>query len=168
MKHLRDIFNNDVEDNLSRQYLLNSALFYCLLCVSSDTCDGESLPTELSYLIKKQPLQDTVELTEVLGALVDITAKVLHDPRQQQALDVVRAVLYSGWTKIVRLVVEQDASLKEGQPNPRATPLLNELLPLSRQRDVVDFCQRNTLSATAAHDWLIHKNRQSYQTILQF
>lgn len=32
----------------------------------------------------------------------------------------------------------------------------------------MDFCQLNTLGASAAHDWLIHKNRQSFQTVLHF
>lgn len=164
---LRDIFNNEAEETLGRQYLLNSVLFYCLLCVSSDSSDGESLSSELDYLIKKQSPQDNGELAEVLGALVDISAKVLHDPRQQQALDVVRSVLYSGWSKITRSVLDQDSSLRSGKISSRAQALLEELLPVSRQREVVDFCQRNSLSATAVHDWLIHKNRQSYLTILQ-
>jgi hypothetical protein len=169
---LRDIFNNASADNLGRHYLLNSVLFYCLLCVSSNSGDGESLSSELGYLVKKQSLQGTVELTEILGVLVDFAAKVLQEQRQQQALDVIRAVLYNGWTKIAKAVLEQDSS---GQParlelrtGPHPEGALEELLPLSRQREIVDFCQRNSLSATADHDWLVHKNRQSFQAILQY
>jgi hypothetical protein len=166
VKALRGIFNNESEEDLGQPYLLNSVLFYCLLCAPSDSGDGESLPLELSYLVKKQPLRDTVELVEVLGALVDVAATILHDPRQQQALDVIRAVLYSGWTRVAKIVIEQDPSLEAEGPAHRDRPLLGELLPVARQREIVDFCQKNSLSAVAAHDWLVHKNRESYVTIL--
>lgn len=83
VKTVRDIFNNATMDNLSRSYLLNSLLYFCLLCLGSDFSEGESLPSELSYLVKKQPLQESVALVDVLGALLDVAPKLLDSPRQR-------------------------------------------------------------------------------------
>ena len=79
---MRDIFNNDGEESLGKHYLLNSVLFYCLLFVNSDAIDGESLPSEISYLAKKQSVSELTELVEVLGALVDVSGSLLTDARQ--------------------------------------------------------------------------------------
>ena len=56
LKTLRAIFNNSTDENLSKTYLVNSLLFFCLLSVATDLRDGEALPSELAYLVKKQPL----------------------------------------------------------------------------------------------------------------
>ena len=42
-----------MDDNLSGKYLLNSILYYCLLFVSTDSIDADSLTTELAYIIKR-------------------------------------------------------------------------------------------------------------------
>lgn len=123
VKALRDIFNNEGEENLGKQYLLNSIMFYCLLFVNSDTVDGESLPSELSYLVKKQSFDETVELAEVLGALIDVAGSILQDKRQQQAVDVIKAVLHNGLSKLVRAVLDKDHSSRS---------VLESLLPVER------------------------------------
>lgn len=139
--------------------MLNSVLFYSLLFVGSDSCDGESLSSELSYLIRKQSLEETVKMTGVLGLLADVAAKLLQEQRQQQAVDVIRAVLYNGWTKIAKIVMELNQVLPTDKLFSKTKTLLGEVLPSSRMRDIASFCQRSTLSASAIHDWLIHKNR---------
>lgn len=73
-----------------------------------------------------------------------------------------RAVLYNGLTKIVKLASDQWQSLER----PEDHGSLLEYLPAERQREIADFCHQNNLSQI--HDWLIHKNRQSYMFLLQF
>lgn len=41
LKTLRDLFNNSQDESLSRSYLLNSLLFFCLLSLGTDSREGE-------------------------------------------------------------------------------------------------------------------------------
>ena len=62
-KCLKDIFSNDVRDNIDGQYLVNSALFYCLLLACTDALDGDQLPSEPSFLLRRCQLgKESLEL----------------------------------------------------------------------------------------------------------
>ena len=41
-------------------------------------------------------------------ALIDISQSILENQKQQQALDVIKSVLYNGLTKIVRILIDLD------------------------------------------------------------
>ena len=82
LESLKDIFNNQMREQLDAVYILNSILFYCLLFVGTDSCDGETLQTELNYMIKKQSVELNLEVVEVLGILADMTDQILKDQRQ--------------------------------------------------------------------------------------
>jgi len=71
-----------MKEQLDAIYILNSILFYCLLFVGTDSCDGETLQTELNYMIKKQSVEQNLELVEILGILVDMPKDILKDQRQ--------------------------------------------------------------------------------------
>ena len=71
-----------MKENLDGIYILNSVLFYCLLFAGTDSCDGETLQSELNYLIKKQSSQQNLELAQILGILVDMSQVILKDQRQ--------------------------------------------------------------------------------------
>ena len=79
LESLKDIFNNQMKENLDGTYILNSVLFYCLLFVGTDSCDGETLQTELNYMIKKQSVQQNLELVGLLGILVDMSRQMLEE-----------------------------------------------------------------------------------------
>lgn len=82
LRTIRSIFSNSGQASLSRSYLLNSLLFFCLLCAGSDTADAASLPSELSFLVQRQPLQESLALVEVLGVLLDAAPAIMESPRQ--------------------------------------------------------------------------------------
>ncbi len=71
-----------MKEQLDAIYILNSILFYCLLFVGTDSCDGETLQTELNYMIKKQSVEANLELVEILSILVDMPEQILKDQRQ--------------------------------------------------------------------------------------
>lgn len=65
IQNLKDIFNNDLKEDSDTQYLLNSILCHCLLFVCSDSIDGDSVQTELQYLVNKQSLEQNCQLIEM-------------------------------------------------------------------------------------------------------
>lgn len=74
-KSIKDIFSNDVRDNIDGQYLINSALFYSLLLVCSDSLDGDQLTSETAFLVKRCQLgNESLDLARILGILADMIA----------------------------------------------------------------------------------------------
>jgi hypothetical protein len=54
-------------------------------------------------------------LIELQGILVDISAKILKEQRQFQALEVIKAVLYNGICKVLRIIMEEEEKRRRSQ-----------------------------------------------------
>lgn len=57
---IRDIFNNEMDDNLDLRYLLNSVLFYCLTFAPNDSLHTEKLSSEVSFMVSHWQSMDTL------------------------------------------------------------------------------------------------------------
>lgn len=163
-----------MKENLDGQYLMNSVLFYSLLLVTTDfgpiasnvfneirPTDGEGPSTELTHLLKKQNMAKNLELCEIVSILVDICSKILREQKQREVLDLIKSVLFNGLARIVKvLLMERNITDSKEEADP-----FKELLPLDLQVDIIKFCHTCSLSQ---NEWVMHKNRQSYQIILQY
>ena len=88
-------------------------------------------------------MSETIELVEVLSSLIDIIGKILDLPRQSQAVDVIKAILYSGLTRIAVAMNDSEASSHPEKLMKRSK--CQEILGVNRQREIMEFCQKNTL-----------------------
>lgn len=76
-KCLKDIFSNDVRDNIDGQYLVNSTLFFSLVLACTDSIDGDQLLSEPSFLVKRcQHGKESLELAQIVGILVDMIGQI--------------------------------------------------------------------------------------------
>ena len=102
-----------------------------------------------------------LELCEIVGILVDISQKILRDQKQAEVLDLIKSVLFNGLARIVKvLLMERNITDSKEEADP-----FKELLPMALQVDIIKYCHTCLLSQ---NEWVMHKNRQSYQIILQY
>ena len=92
--------------------------------------------------------------------MVDLTEKLLLDSRQATSVEIIKSVLFNGLAKIVKLVLDKNLQdVIEAEDD-------EEILPISQLQRIIQFCQSSNL--VSSHDLLVHKNRQTYQIMLQY
>lgn len=85
---------------------------------------------------------------------------ILTDSRQATSVEIIKSILYNGFAKIIKILLErfpQDVLEADDE---------DEILPTKQLLRIIQFCQSSSL--IASHDLLVHKNRQTFQILLQY
>ena len=109
-------------------------MFNCLLLVSTDSTDGESLSSELHHLICNQDIdQNKIICLSILG-LVDETESMLVDSRQATSVEIIKSILYNGFAKVIKILLERHPQeVLEADDE-------DEILPVKQLLKIIQFC----------------------------